>query len=87
MKLHVGNLSRTITDADLNALAVPYGKLLSAVVAIEHASGKSKGFGFVEYATAQEAENAMAGLDGREIEGKALRVAAAKARRTDGPAE
>ncbi|HYC53427.1 MAG TPA: RNA-binding protein [Candidatus Binatia bacterium] len=87
MKLYVGNLSKTVTDAELNALAIPYGKLLSAVVAIEHGSGASKGFGFIEYASAQEAENAMAGLDGREVDGKSLRVNEAKSRRNDIPSQ
>ena len=48
MKLHVGNLSKQVTDAQLNDLAVPYGKLVSANVATERSSGESKGFGFIQ---------------------------------------
>ena len=85
MKLYVGNLSKQITDAQLNDLAVPYGKLVSANVATERSSGESKGFGFVEYSTADEARAAMAGLDGRDVNGQALKVNEAKSKkeRTD----
>ena len=80
MKLHVGNLSKQVTDAQLNDLAVPYGKLVSANVATERSSGESKGFGFIEFTSADEARAAMTGLDGREINGQALKVSEAKPR-------
>ena len=80
MKLHVGNLSKQVTDAQLNDLAVPYGKLVSANVATERSSGESKGFGFIEFTSADEARAAMTGLDGREVNGQALKVSEAKPR-------
>jgi RNA recognition motif-containing protein len=83
MKLHVGNLSKQVTDAQLNDLAVPYGKLVSANVATERSSGESKGFGFVEFTNAEEARAAITGLDGREVNGQALKVSEAKPRKTD----
>lgn len=80
MKLYVGNLSKQITDAQLNDLAVPYGSLVSAVVATERSSGDSKGFGFVEFTNADEARAAITGLDGRDVNGQALKVNEAKPR-------
>lgn len=80
MKLHVGNLSKQVTDAQLNDLAVPYGKLVSANVATERSSGESKGFGFVEFTTAEEGRAAITGLDGRDVNGQVLKVSEAKPR-------
>lgn len=80
MKLYVGNLSKQITDAQLNELAVPYGTPLSANVATERSSGASKGFGFVEFSSDDEARAAITGLDGRDVNGQALKVNEAKPR-------
>jgi RNA recognition motif-containing protein len=80
MKLHVGNLSKQVTDAQLNDLAVPYGKLISANVATERSSGESKGFGFVEFSNAEEGRAAITGLDGRDVHGQVLKVSEAKPR-------
>ena len=87
MKLYVGNLPKKITDTELNELATPYGTLLSAVVATERSSGDSKGFGFIEFSDAAEGRAAMAALDGRDIDGQALRVNEAKPRKADGPTQ
>ena len=84
MKLYVGNLSKQINDAQLKDLAVPFGTLVSAQVATERSSGESKGFGFVEYSTDAEAQAAIAGLDGRDVNGQALKVNESKPRK-DGP--
>lgn len=81
MKLYVGNLSKQVTDAQLNELAVPFGTPLSAVVATERTSGASKGFGFVEFTSDDEARAAMAGLDGRDVNGQALKVNEARPRK------
>lgn len=81
MKLYVGNLSRQITDAQLNDLAVPYGTLVSAQVATDRSSGASKGFGFVEFSNDDEARAAITALDGREVEGQTLKVNEAKPRK------
>jgi len=74
MKLYVGNLSKQVNDAQLNELAAPYGKIVSANVATERSSGASKGFGFVEFSNADEAKAAITGLNGREVNGQALKV-------------
>ena len=80
MKLHVGNLSKQLNDGQLNDLAVPFGKVVSANVATERSSGESKGFGFIEFTNADEGRAAMTGLDGRDVNGQALKVSEAKPR-------
>jgi len=84
MKLYVGNLSKEINDAQLNDLAAPFGSLTSAVVATERSSGASKGFGFIEYGNDDEARAAIAGLDGRDVKGQALKVNETKPRKDAG---
>lgn len=81
MKLYVGNLSKQVTDPELNELAKPFGNLVSAVVATERVTGASKGFGFLEFSTADEGNAAIAGLNGREVNGQALSVAQARPRK------
>lgn len=73
-RLYVGNLSPRITDAQLYNLALPYGKPNSANIARALVGGASKGFGFIEYATAVEARAAIAGLDGKDVHGQKLSV-------------
>ena len=84
MKLYVGNLSKQVTDAQLSDLATPYGKIVSSNVATERLSGASKGFGFVEFSTAEEARAAITGLHGREVNGQTLTVNEAKPRKESG---
>jgi RNA recognition motif-containing protein len=85
MKVYVGNLSKQITDAQLRDLAIPFGALVTANVAMELSSGSSKGFGFLDFNNDDEARAAIAGLDGREVNGQALKVNESKPRekRTD----
>lgn len=85
MKLYVGNLSKQVNDAQLNDLAVPFGTVVSAVVATEKSSGDSKGFGFVEFSSADEARAAITGLDGRDVNGQALKVNEARPRKENAP--
>ena len=84
MKVYVGNLSKQVTDAQLNDLAMPYGKVVSANVATERSSGESKGFGFMEFNSDEEANAAIAGLNGREVNGQALKVNESKPRKDAG---
>jgi RNA recognition motif-containing protein len=81
MKLYVGNLSRQVTDAQLSELATPYGAIVSANVATERSTGESKGFGFIEYTDADAARAAITGLDGRDVNGQALKVNEARPRK------
>lgn len=85
MKLHVGNLSKQVTNSQLNDLAVPYGTVVSANVATERSSGESKGFGFLEFSSADEARAAITGLDGRDVNGQTLKVSEAKPRNPSTP--
>ena len=84
MKVYVGNLSKQVNDSQLNDLATPYGKLISANVATERSSGESKGFGCIEFATDSEANAAIAGLNGREVNGQELKVNESKPRKDAG---
>jgi RNA recognition motif-containing protein len=77
MKLYVGNLSYNTTDATLNDLFAPFGQVESARVITDRDSGSSKGFGFVEMSNS-DAQKAMGALNGREIDGRAIRVNEAK---------
>jgi cold-inducible RNA-binding protein len=74
MKIYLGNLPKTMTDPQLNDLVVPFGKADTASVAKDRATGESKGFGFVEFGSAAEANAAIKGLDGKEVEGRVLKV-------------
>jgi len=78
-RIYVGNLSRKITDAQLHELAVPFGKPHSANIARQLRGGASKGFGFIDYAVAEQARAAIAGLAGKKVDGQALKVFAAAA--------
>jgi RNA recognition motif-containing protein len=77
MKLYVGNLAYSVNDASLKAIFEPYGNVESARVISDRDSGQSKGFGFVEMADA-DAQKAMGALNGREQDGRALKVNEAK---------
>lgn len=81
MKVYVGNLPKQITDPQLGELAAQYGKPTSAVVVTDRATGASKGFGFIEFATAAEGNAAIAGLNGREVNGQALKASEARPRK------
>ena len=73
MKLYLGNLNKSMTDAQLNEIMLPYGTPQSAQIATDRGSGASKGFGFVEFATDAEAQAAIAGLDGTEVHGQTIK--------------
>ena len=83
MKIYVGNLSSDIDDAGLGELVTPFGKPTSSSVAKDRGNGQSKGFGFVEFANDAEAKAAIAGLNGKEVSGKALKVSEAKSQTPD----
>jgi cold-inducible RNA-binding protein len=73
-KVYAGNLSFDIDDAVLQAMFVPFGTVVSAKVITDRDTGRGKGFGFVEMSTDQEAAAAIAGLNGKEVQGRALNV-------------
>lgn len=73
-KLYVGNFSFRMTDAELRSLFEPYGIVETANIVTNPETGKSRGFAFVAMLNDEEAEKAMAGLNGKESEGRALTV-------------
>lgn len=73
-KLYVGGLPYSVDDVQLEELARPFGEITSAKVIIDKFSGKSKGFGFVEFTNDADADKAVADLNGKEVGGRTLVV-------------
>jgi RNA recognition motif-containing protein len=85
-KLYVGNLGYGVTDGDLTRLFEPHGTVESAQVIMDRDTGRSKGFGFVEMKTEQEAQAAITALNGQDAGGRSLTVNEAKPRTEGGRA-
>jgi RNA recognition motif-containing protein len=83
-KLYVGNLGYDVSTSDLEQLFSPHGTVESAQVIEDRASGRSKGFGFVEMSSAAEAQAAIDALNEQDHGGRALTVAEAKPRESRG---
>jgi cold-inducible RNA-binding protein len=79
-KLYVGGLSYSVTDEQLRALFAAHGTVESANVVRDRSSDSSRGFGFVEMGTQEEAEKAIAALNNTQFEGRSLNVNLAKPR-------
>jgi RNA recognition motif-containing protein len=77
-KLFVGNLPYTTTNEDLGEFFAQFGEVLSSAVIMDRATGRSKGFGFVEMTNDAEADSAIAKGDGAEFEGRKLTVSEAR---------
>ena len=77
-KLYVGNLSYSTTDDSLKQAFSAYGAVSSATVITDRMSGRSKGFGFVEMENDEEALASISGLDGKELDGRQIRVSEAR---------
>lgn len=73
-KLYVGNLPYSCTEGDLSDLFSAVGTVESARLITDRSSGRSKGFGFVEMSTDEEAQKAIESLNGKDMEGRALTV-------------
>ncbi len=83
-KLYIGNLSYSVTSADLESLFSQAGKVESAAVVTDKFSGQSKGFGFVEMATPEEAAAAIDRFNETELKGRNIRVDQARPREGGG---
>src|SRR6516165_2329466 len=83
-KLYVGNLAYSVSDSDLQAMFAPHGAVQSAQVIMDRDTGRSKGFGFVEMSSDQEAQAAIAALNGQQVDGRSLTVNEAKPREDRG---
>lgn len=77
-KLYIGNLPYSVDDSQLAEMFSEFGTVESAVVISDKQTGRSKGFGFVEFGDEEAAQKAMAEMNGKEVEGRALKVAEAK---------
>jgi RNA recognition motif-containing protein len=73
-KLYVGNLAYSVTDSTLEQMFAAFGTVQSAQVIMDRDTGRSKGFGFVEMGSDQEAQAAITGLNGKDVDGRSLTV-------------
>ena len=80
-RLYVGNLSYSTTEQELQDAFSSYGQVVSVSIVIERDTGRSKGFGFVEMSTTEEANAAIQGMNGAEVGGRTLKVNEARPRR------
>jgi RNA recognition motif-containing protein len=80
MNMYVSNLSFHTAESDLKKLFEAFGAVSSAKIISDRESGRSRGFGFVEMGSDDEANAAMKGLNNKEIEGRAMSVSVAKER-------
>src|SRR6516165_981275 len=83
-KIYVGNLAYGVSSSDLQQMFEAYGEVQSAQVIMDRDTGRSKGFGFVEMSSDQEAHAAIAALNGKETDGRTLTVNEAKPREDRG---
>jgi RNA recognition motif-containing protein len=83
-KLYVGNLSYDVSNESLEEMFAAYGTVQSAQIVMDRDTGRSKGFGFVEMGSDQEAQAAINGLNGKEAGGRSLTVNEARPREDRG---
>ena len=78
MKVYVGNLAFTVKEEELREKFATYGELTEVTIIMDRMSGRSKGFGFVTFANDEDAKKAIAELDGKEFQGRNIKVNEAK---------
>ncbi len=74
MNIYIGNLAYSVTDEDLQDMFAEFGEVASASVIIDRQTNKSKGFGFIEMPNNAEADGAIKALNGRQINGRPIKV-------------
>lgn len=84
-KLFVGNLSFSTSDTDLKELFSTVGTCVSATILTDRMTGRSRGFGFVEMGSDDEAKRAITQLNGNELQGRSISVSEARERSGPGP--
>jgi RNA recognition motif-containing protein len=84
MRIFVGNLPYSVTDADLEAAFSQHGAVESASVVTDRETGRSRGFGFVEMPNAADGEKAIRAMNGADLKGRALTVNEARPRESRG---
>lgn len=80
LKIYVGNLSYTMTNEDLEELFKAFGEVTESNIIIDRETRHSKGFGFVEMPNQAEGDEAIRQLDGKEVDGRSIKVNVAKPR-------
>ena len=85
MKIYVGNLPFSVDDEKLNEIFAEFGEITEATVIKDKFSGRSKGFGFVTFASKESAEKAIAKMNDKAVEGRNLKVNEAKPMDPDAP--
>ena len=83
-RLYVGNLSYDAFQEDLEEIFKPFGTIVDVHLVLDRSTGRSRGFGFVEMGTDDEAQKAVDGLDGKETMGRVLKVNIARPREEHG---
>jgi RNA recognition motif-containing protein len=83
-KLYVGNLSYSVSNSELEGMFAPFGTVDSASVITDRDTGRSKGFGFVEMSSDQQAQAAIDGMHGKDVGGRSLTVNEARPREDRG---
>jgi RNA recognition motif-containing protein len=78
MNIYVGNLLFDVTEDELKELFAPFGQVTEVRLIMDKFSGKTKGFGFIEMPSKEEAQKAIEGLNGKDIKGRAMTVNEAK---------
>jgi RNA recognition motif-containing protein len=78
MNIYVGNLLFDVTEDELKELFAPFGQVTEVRLIMDKFSGKTKGFGFIEMPSKEEAEKAIEGLNGKDVRGRAMTVNEAK---------
>jgi RNA recognition motif-containing protein len=84
MKLYVGNLNYGTSEDDLRQTFGAYGELSSVAVIMDRETGRSKGFGFVEFVNDEDGKAAIEAMDGKEVGGRSLKVNEARPRESSG---
>lgn len=84
MNIYVGNLAEDVNDEDLRGIFEAFGQVESVNIIKDRFSGESKGFGFVEMPSKDEAQKAIEDADGTDLKGRAIRVNEARPRPTGG---
>jgi cold-inducible RNA-binding protein len=80
MNIYVGNLSWGLTESQLEDMFAEYGEVSSTKIITDRETGRSKGFGFIEMANAEDAKKAIDELNGKDLDGRPLKVNEAKPR-------
>lgn len=86
MKLHIGNLAKSVTEPELNDMIAAIAQPTSLEI-VKDPAGSSRGYAFAELATADEAQAVIAAMNGREVAGRALKLGEARPRKGASPAQ